>query len=547
MQPIFKPSFVHQNQLFPLNLNDLVPDDHSSRLIDTVVEQLEIPDIIKQYKGGGTSSYHPKMLLKILFYGYLNNTYSCRKLAKAVGENIYFMWLAGGSHPDFRTINNFRSQKLKGSIEKLFRQLVLMMVDLDLISLEKQFIDGTKIEANAHKYSFVWRKTVEKNKAKLQEKINRVLEDIHAAIQSDNGAVETQRQVNVDSEKLQEKIREINASSIKEKLNKEQNKSLKKLEKEQLPKLKEYEQHLEILEERNSYAKTDTDATFMRMKEDHMLNGQLKAGYNVQISTENQIITHYSIHQKPADTTTLESHLADFEVAYQKQSGQIIADAGYGSEENYQLLEEKEIDFYIPYNMYRKEQSKKFKENAFHPQNLFYNEVLDFLVCPMGQRMEKKGTKITETSTGFKQTLSVYEAKNCVGCPLRGLCHQSKENRKIEINHHLKRLKIIAKENLESEMGKGVYAKRCIEPEPVFGNIKQNKGFKRFSLRKLPKISIEFGLVAIAHNFAKWIASGCSAGINLFFGMLSALLANINGKCISINDYYTRKSDLLTN
>ena len=172
MQAIFKPHSVHQQTLFPLDLNVLIPENHSARLIDSVVEKLEIPDIISQYKGGGTSSYHPKMLIKILFYGYLNNTYSCRKIAKSVKENIYFMWLSGGLQPDFRTINDFRGQKLKGSIEKLFSQLVEMMVDLDLISLEKQFIDGTKIEANAHKYSFVWKKSVEKNKAKLHQKIN---------------------------------------------------------------------------------------------------------------------------------------------------------------------------------------------------------------------------------------------------------------------------------------------------------------------------------------------------------------------------------------
>ena len=151
MQPIFKPHSVHQQELFPLNLNDLIAEDHSARLIDRVVKKLDIPDIISQYKGGGTSSYHPKMLLKILFYGYLNNTYSCRKLARAVEENIYFMWLSGGLKPDFRTINNFRGNKLRSSIEKLFSQLVLMMVELELVSLEKQFIDGTKIKAHANK------------------------------------------------------------------------------------------------------------------------------------------------------------------------------------------------------------------------------------------------------------------------------------------------------------------------------------------------------------------------------------------------------------
>lgn len=505
MQPVFKHHSVHQQTLFPLDLNTLIAENHSARLIDSVVEKLEIPGIISQYKGGGTSSYHPKMLLKILFYGYLNNTYSCRKIAKAIKENIYFMWLSGGLQPDFRTINDFRGQKLKGSIEKLFSQLVEMMVDLDFISLEKQFVDGTKIEANAHKYSFVWKKSVEKNKARLQAKIDAVLSEIGQAIESDLMHTDNQEQVAINSEKLEEKIQAINQNTKTALLTKKQKKVVEKLEKEQLVKLQEYEKHLENIGERNSYSKIDTDATFMRMKEDHMMNGQLKPAYNVQISTENQIITHFSVHQKSTDFTTLEEHLKGFKNAYGKNSKEIIADAGYGSEENYQMLTQQQVEFFIPYNMYRIEQTRKHKKNLFHAQNLFYNKELDFLVCPMGQRMEKIYTKQSKTTTGFLQQHSVYQAQNCNGCPMRGQCFNAKANRRIEINHNLQHLKVKARENLESEAGKEIYAKRCVEPEPVFGNIKQNKNFKRFSLRKLPKINIEFGLVAIAHNFAKWI------------------------------------------
>lgn len=505
MQPVFKSHSVHQQSLFPLDLNTLIAENHSARLIDSVVEKLEIPDIISKYKGGGTSSYHPKMLIKVLFYGYLNNTYSCRKIAKAVKENIYFMWLSGGLQPDFRTINDFRGQKLKGSIEKLFSQLVEMMVDLDFVSLEKQFVDGTKIEANAHKYSFVWRKSVEKNKAKLQAKIDTVLAEIGQAIESDLIQTDNQEQVVIDSEKLEEKIQAINQNTKTAFLTKKQKKVVEKLEKEKLPKLQEYEKHLENLGDRNSYSKIDTDATFMRMKEDHMMNGQLKPAYNVQISTENQIITHYSLHQKSTDFTTLEGHLDGFKNAYGKNSKQVIAYAGYGSEENYQMLNQQGVEFFIPYNMYRIEQTRKHKKNLFHAQNLHYNKELDFLVCPMGQRMQKIYIKYSKSTTGFLQRHSVYQAQNCNGCPMRGQCFNAKGNRRIEINHNLEDLKAKARENLESETGKEIYAKRCVEPEPIFGNIKQNKHFKRFTLRKLPKINIEFGLVAIAHNFAKWI------------------------------------------
>jgi transposase len=536
MQAVFKSYSIHQQELFPLNLNDLVPLSHAARLIDQVVEKLDISAILAQYKGGGTSSYPPKMLLKILFYGYLNNTFSCRKLAKACTENIYFMWLSGGLKPDFRTINDFRGQKLKENVEKLFSQMVLMMVDLELVSLEKQFIDGTKLEANAHKYSFVWKKSVEKNKEKLQVKIDSVLSEIGRAIESDAVFVENQEVKNIDSKQLEEKIDAINKNIKTESLNKLQKKAVKKLAEEQLPKLKGYEQHLDILQDRNSYSKTDTDATFMRMKEDHMMNGQLKPAYNAQISTENQIITHYSIHQKSTDFTTFEPHLKGFEKAYNKQSKIIVADAGYGSEENYQILENKEVEYYIPYNMYRMEQTRKHKKNLFHPQNLFYNKEHDFLVCPMGQRMNKIYTKNSKTSTGFPKYHSVYQAINCEECPLRGQCFKAQKNRQIEINHNLEALKFKARTNLESEIGQKIYSKRCIEPEPVFGNIKQNKGFKRFTMCKLPKINIEFGLIAIAHNFGKWLTKCHLSIFNSIFTETSNL--NFNFKLLFVNQKF---------
>lgn len=380
-----------------------------------------------------------------------------------------------------------------------------MMVDLDFVSLEKQFIDGTKIEANAHKYSFVWKKSVEKNKAKLQAKIDSVLKDIGQAIESDLKDTDNKEQLEIDSQKLEEKIQAINQNAKAELLTKKQKKVVEKLKKEQLSKLKEYENHLEILGDRNSYSKIDTDATFMRMKEDHMKNGQLKPAYNVQVSTENQIITHFSIHQKSTDFTTLEGHLVGFKNAYNKDSKQIIADAGYGSDENYQMLDNENVEFFIPYNMYRIEQTRKHKKNLFHPQNLHYNKELDFLVCPIGQKFAKIYTKSSKITTGFLQQHSVYQAQNCNGCPMRGQCFNAKGNRRIEINHNLQYLKAKAKENLESQEVKEIYAKSCVEPEPVFGNIKQNKHFKRFTLRKLPKINLEFGLIVIAHNFAKWI------------------------------------------
>lgn len=300
----FKSVTSDQAVLFPSNIGDKIGINHPVRLVGQIVDRLNMDDIFSGYKGGGTSSFHPRVMLKILFYSYFNNVYSCRKIEQLLHENIYFMWLSGNNTPNFRTINDFRGKRLKGKIQDLFAEMVRMMNDLGYVSLDVQYVDGTKIEAATNRYTFVWKGSVEKNKSKLENKIRSVLENIESAISADNQDENSPSEViNVDSEQLRNKIDELNHKLSM--LNKKQQKEVKQLEKEHLPRLQKYEQQLETLGDRNSYSKTDTDATFMRMKEDHMKNGQLKPAYNVQISTENQIIVNFSMHQRPGDTATL--------------------------------------------------------------------------------------------------------------------------------------------------------------------------------------------------------------------------------------------------
>ncbi len=493
-------------ELFPENIFDKIPDNHPVRLVDTVVNSLDISDILKKYKGGGTSAYHPRMMIKVLFYSYLSNIYSCRKIAKALHENIHFMYISGNSTPDFRTINDFRGKILKDSIKTLFAEVVKMLVEMGYVSLDVQYIDGTKIEAKSNKYSFVWRGSVEKYKDKLEAKINSILSDIEKSILSDNQeANKEELPKNINSEELKKRLSVLN-KNLKEPPKKVA-KELQKLQEEHLPKLEKYEKDLAILGARNSYSKTDSDATFMRMKEDHMKNGQLKPAYNAQISTENQFVTHASIHQTPGDTTTLESHLTSFEESYNKHSKEIVADAGYGSEENYELLEKKNVEAYVKYNYFHKEQKRKMKNNPFLVQNLFYNAEQDFYVCPMGQRMENVGQGKRISSNGYESQVTYYQAKRCFACPLRGRCHKAKDNRTIEVNHRLNFLKQKAKEKLLSKKGLEHRSKRPIEPEAVFGQLKSNNKFNRFTFKGLEKVELEFLLMAIGHNFRKMIAS----------------------------------------
>jgi hypothetical protein len=378
-----------------------------------------------------------------------------------------------------------------------------MIVELGYVSLDVQYVDGTKIESASNRYTFVWRKSVERNKLKLEVKVDNIIKQIEKGIQDDNRN-DDQTPTPINSKILKEKIKELNAN---EKQNREEKKQVKELVKHQV-KLEEYERHLDTLGNRNSYSKTDPDATFMRMKEDHMGNGQLKPAYNVQISTENQFITNFGIYQNPGDTSTMIDYLDSFEEKYDRQSKEISADAGYGSEQNYDYMESKEIENYVKFNYFHKEQKQSFKNNPFLADNLFYNPEGDFYVCPIGQKMELIGRSQRVSDRGSCSEISHYQAKRCEGCPLRGSCHKAKENRIIEVNHNLLRHKKIARKNLTSDKGLMHRSRRPIEPEAVFGQIKSNRKFNRFRLRGLDGVAVEFGLISIAINLSKMIKKG---------------------------------------
>lgn len=228
----------------------------------------------------------------------------------------------------------------------------------------------------------------------------------------------------------------------------------------------------------------------------------------MQVSSESQFVIHYTLHQTTNDLNTLKIHLNAFENLYKFLPQQLTADAGYGSQENYEFLEQKQIDTYVKYNTFDKEQgilkSKRKKINEdFHRDNLFYNEELDQYTCPMGQVMEKIGERKRKTKSGYLQTSSAYSAQNCQGCPLRGTCFKAKGNRVVERNHALEKHKEKVRKNLLSEIGEIKRKQRTADIEPVFAHIKSNRNFKRFTHKGIDKAELEFGLHALAHNLRK--------------------------------------------
>jgi len=490
-----------QNLLLPPSLDELVPENHMVRVVDAVIDRLDISDILSTYRGGGNSAFNPKMMLKVLVFAYLSNVYSSRRIEDLLRRDIYFMWLAGMKRPDFRTINYYRGKRLKEGFDAVFTQVVRLLHEEGFVSLKVQYIDGTKIESVANKYTFVWRGSVEKYDARLKAKTEALLRQIeqnHSIESRETPAAEE-----LTAEEVAERVDRIREKVDAANLSKEERKALKQIETDAVPRMNRYKEQLETMGSRNSYSKTDPDATFMRMKEDAMLNGQLKPGYNVQISTENQFITNFGIYQRPTDTLTMISYLESFKTRYGMQSEEIVADSGYGSEENYEYLFRNGMTPYVKYNMFHVEQRRGYRNNPFRVSNLFYNPDDDFYVCPMGQKMKFIRQEKRYTASGYQQTVSVYRASRCQGCPLRGQCHKSKRDRQIEVNHSLDDYKARARELLTSEQGLKHRSKRPIEPEAVFGQIKECGRFRRLRLKGLTGAKIDFGLKALAHNLRK--------------------------------------------
>ena len=332
-KPTFKAYNQNQILMLPPSLDELVPKGHPVRVVNDVINKINIQPLTDAYESKGCSSYHPQMLLKVLVYGYVSNTYSSRKLETACKENINFMWLSAMNYPDHNTINRFRGVRLKDALRKVFDQVVQLLAEEGLLSIEEVYTDGTKIESVANKYTFVWKKAIQTNKEKMKKQLTEIWQYAQEVANEEDNMPPPPDFTKIDAEKVQATVDTLNkVLSNKPEVSKKTKAKLGYVTKNYPTNIAKYEKQEEILGERNSYSKTDTEATFMRMKEDHMQNGQLKPGYNVQISTSNQFIVNYTIHPNPTDTTTLKSHLEQHKSSFGSAPKIVTADAGYGSE-----------------------------------------------------------------------------------------------------------------------------------------------------------------------------------------------------------------------
>lgn len=504
-RPVLRAYHQHQGLLIPPTWEELIGASDPVRLVSAVVDKLDLQALLAKYSATGRPSYHPKLLLKVLVYAYVNNLYSSRRIEEACRTHIHFIWLCGAERPDHNTIARFRTDRLGAVLKEVFTQVVKMLVEQGLTSIDEVYTDGTKIESVAGRYTFVWRKSVEKNTAKIAAQLEELWNYAEGIARHELEPLRPQEFQAVDPVAVQQTIERIQ-EAIKDKVVDKKVKQKLNYAGRNWPKnVAQYQQRLEEMGERNSLSKTDPEATFMRMKEDHMGNGQLKPGYNLQISTHKQFVVNYSLHQKPTDTTTLPAHLQAHKEAFSSLPKKLCADAGYGSEQNYAHLEQGGVEAFVKFSHFDSAVRGSKPMSAAAGKGMHWNEEHQEYLCPQGHHMPWVGVAKRTTSTGYEQILAQYTAPSqCSTCPLRDACAINKGQQVHEVSHRLEHYRQVAYAKLTSEEGIAHRKRRPHDVESVFGNVKSNHGLRRFLLRGLDKVTIETGLALLAHNLRKW-------------------------------------------
>ena len=388
----------------PLNIERIIPENDSVRLLSQFVEGMDLTDLYSTYERIPENP-SPRMLLKVVLYAYMNRDFSSRSMESRCRRDINFMYLLEGVPvPDHATFARFRSLHFAPCSKRILAEFSNCLYQLGEISGDAIFIDGTKIEANANKYTFVWKKAVTKNLAKLLDKLSSFVAECEELY---DVKVVYHNQVHLKHvKKLRKKLyalKEQEGLVFVHGIGKRKSplqKSIELLE-EYLDKLKEYTRKLYICGDRNSHSKTDHDATFMRMKEDAMGNGQLKPGYNLQHGVDSEYIVWLTIGPQPTDTTTLIPFLKDIEKHLCFKYRKIVADAGYESEENYLFLEANEqLSFIKPAN-YEISKTKKYQNDISRIENMEYHEEGDYYMCKNGKKLLLTGIKKDKSKTGY--------------------------------------------------------------------------------------------------------------------------------------------------
>ncbi|MDF9867851.1 transposase [Bacilli bacterium PM5-3] len=460
----------------------------------------------------GRNGYNNISLLKIILFAFMINVRSTRAIKNLCANDIRFMWLSDNIRPTHTVIADFIKKKLTYSIDDIFTDITKRLIELDNINTDFLFIDGTKIEANANKYTFVWKKAVLKFQAKLYIKISTTINLLNKVLPQYNinnnfGISDTYQ-----SDYILTIINEIESIIDKYGLELVYGKGNHKLKLqkyydnllEYYEKLQEYDKKLEICgNDRNSYSKTDNDATFMRMKEDYMKNGQLKAGYNIQIGVSDEYILNAEVYQDRADVKTFAPFLNDYQLKYGFMPKYPVADAGYGSYDNYLFCKENNLELFQKYIMYSREKEKAFKKQRYNSRNFNYEEN-GKIRCNEGKEFIYQYSHINEKGS-YPKIIDNYQCNDCHECSYQKECTKAKDGyRKLQVCQKQRELEALVKSNLDSPLGIELRVQRSIQVEGAFGVIKEDMKYRRISRKGIENVKTEIKLLCLGYNLMKY-------------------------------------------
>ena len=454
---------------------------------------MNLSELKKVYSSfGRKTTVNPVTMLQIIIYCYSEGIFSSREIEKACKYDLRIKYLLDTElPPDHSTINRFR-QKILELTPDLLNQMVQILIEEEQIDLSSIYIDGTKIEAYANRYSFVWRGSIEKWQEKIIERIKKELGLSKSLIPD-----QVHQAVTTIFKQLRKYCKEKKIKFVygkgKRKTKEQRDYELLKNWKE---KLESYRKHLEIMGDyRNSYSKTDHDATFMRMKEDHMKNGQLKPAYNIQLASASGFIIGENISHHPSDMYTLKPFLKDLLEKYPNKLKKIVADAGYESEENYVFLVEKNLRSYIKPSNYEKSKTRKYKKEKEFRESLKYDERQDKYISQEGKKFIRCKDRKRNHKSGYISITKVYR---CFDWNKEG-----QKTKGIYIAETFQKYREESLKNITSDQGIEERINRSIQAEGAFSKIKSGLNYNRFHHRGKENIKSEISLLSIALNLNK--------------------------------------------
>jgi len=565
--------YNHYNEFFELEQQKIklylyesrIPNSDPVYTLKKVMEKLEFDKLLDRYSHLGRKGYNPIMIYALILYANMRGVRAVDKIVALCKRDICFIWLAQGQTPSRDVFYDFMNKKATVSIvEDLHYQFIKLLKDKGYITLKTLFLDGTKLEANANRYTFVWRGTLNSNLLKLLDKINLSYDNYNKFISSTGYMVkynlpEEEMFIVEGSDKVREKIQKNNERKRNNK-KKIANNGLIKIDnmcplkllsmhknllticteenivlskgrgqrKPQIQKIYEsleecgerllkYKEAFEIMgTDRNSYSKTDLDATFMRMKEDHMMNGQLKPAYNVQFAVENYFIIHTHVSNDRTDYNTLIPVVEKHKLHFPKLLEEFVADSGYCSEKNLSYLSENEIQAYIKLQEHEKKKEKKYYQDISKHYNMEIaaydneNDRVDVYKCHEGRLLRRTGNE-KQIRDGFERTFDVYTCDSCDTCTSKDRClykydstKDATKNKVMKVNHKWDALKRESEQNVLSEIGIYYRQVRSIQTEGSFGDMKHNHHIRQFNHRGEEKVRLEMLFYAFGRNLMKY-------------------------------------------